>query len=317
MDPSWQQRFQYRPLPKAFLLNFPGIVSFACFRVAVFLPFLLILGQFIHGYNLQQLWWLSASPGAWLLGHALWRVSDVIFFHANRMEARRDERGFFLLLRPFKQTAATAVPGTPESPDPIGYILRGTHPLIWQYGVHLAPLGRLVAVGKVRLPKPVLSNDTVSVLAKDHNWMEIVCELAERCRAIIVLFDEGRGILEEIKHLSETGLTRKTIIRVSPLQPLAADPEASQQRWKEARNLLAEHGLHPPEAIPEWFLYVPKPDLSIQHQATLPQGTENALRELLALIPPNPTECSLREAMMIIDDFEWRTFGKSGAGATA
>jgi hypothetical protein len=35
-----------------------------------------------------------------------------------------------------------------------------------------------------RVTKPALSDDTVSVLAQDQNWMEIVSELAECCRAI-------------------------------------------------------------------------------------------------------------------------------------
>ncbi len=304
MEPTLQQRFQYRPLPKAFLFNSPGIASYACFRGAAILPILGILSWFKDGYDPQQLWFFAAGPGGWLLGHALWRVSDFFFFHLNRAEARRDERGFFLLLRPFKQTASTAVPGAPETPDMIGHILRAKHSLIWQYGVQLAPLGRLVAVGKVRLPKPVISNDTVSVLAKDHNWMEILKELAVRCRAIIILFDEGHGILDEIKYLSETGLTRKTIIRVSPLHPQTSDPSASQRRWNEARILLEKHGLHPPEAPGEGFLYIPKPDFSILHKADLRQGTDNALRELLALIPSSPAECSLRKAMIVVDDFE-------------
>lgn len=317
MQNSFQQRVQYRPMPKALALNLPGIAAYALFQFAWIVPILVAAGQIRDGYDPRQLWWLLAAPGSWLLAHLLWYGSDVAFFYANRAEARRDERGFFLLLRPFKQTAATAIKGAPELPGIMGRVLRGTHPMIWQYGVHLAPLGRLVTVGTVRLPKPVLSNDTVCVRARDDNWMDIVRALAQRSRAIILLFDEGEGIVGEVLHLSESGLTGKTIIRVAPIQPLAADPEASQQRWREANKLLESHGLHPPEPAPEGFLYIPQPDFSIRHAAALGQGTENALRELLELIPASSSESSLREAMETIDEFELRTFGKSSRAPVA
>jgi hypothetical protein len=316
MATAFRQRFQYRPLPKAFLLNFLGIASYTGFRFAPFVPFFVIGGQIKHGYHPRALWWLLAAPGTWLLAHVLWWVSDFVFFHVNRREARRDQRGFFLLLRPFKQTAATAIPGAVETPDLVGHLIRGTHPLIWQYGIHLAPHGRLLGVGKVRLPKPVLSNDTVSVLAKDDNWMEIVRELAERCRAIIVFIDEGQGLLDELKHLCGRGLTRKTIIRVSPIQSLAADPEGSQRRWNRARHILIEQGMHPPEATPDGFLYIPHPDLSISHRVTLTNGTDKAIDELLRVIEPSGPECSLRQAMTIVDAFERRTFGSLRVWAT-
>jgi|GEM_PF-2737158 len=308
MTTTFRQRFQYRPLHKVLLLNFLGIASYAGFRFAPFLPFFVIRSQIEHGYNPRALWWLLATPRTWLLAHVLWRVSDFIFFHVNRREARHDERGFFLLLRPFRQTAATAIPGAVETPDLVGHIVRGTHPLIWQYGVHLAPYGRLVAVGKVRLPKPVLSNDTVSVHAKDNNWMDIVRELAERCRAIIVFTDEGQGLSDELKHLGKRGLTRKTIIRVAPVQLLAADPAGSQRRWNVARQILMEQGMHPPDATSEGFLYIPNPDLSICCRVTLRSGTDKAIEELLGVIQPSGLECSLREAMTIVDEFEERTF---------
>ncbi len=128
--------------------------------------------------------------------------------------------------------------------------------------------------------------------------------LAQRCRAIILLFDEGQGILDEIAHLSESGLTQKTIIRVAPVQPLAADPFGSQQRWNEAKALLEQRGLHPPAAVPEGFLYIPQPDFSVRYAASLPQGTENALRQLLDHIPAFAGECSLQDAMTIVDEFE-------------
>lgn len=311
-DVSLQQRFQYRAPLRSLLLNAPGIASYALFQMAWLTPVVVVLGLIGRGYNPSHVNWLMAVPFEWLGGHLLWKVSDALFFRANRAEARVDPRGFFLLLRPFKQTEATAVPGVPETLDLVGYMLRGTHPIIWQYGVHLAPFGRLVTVGDVRLPKPVLSNDTVCVRAKDENWFEIVRTLAQQSRAIILLFDDGRGILDEVKHLSASGLTSKTIIRVAPIQPLAADPEASQRRWVEAKCLLEKAGLHPPVATPEGFLYIPRPDFSVLHSAPLSQGTDSALQELLRFIPSSDSGSSLADAMVSVDDFERRTFGPRG-----
>ncbi|MEQ1697943.1 MAG: hypothetical protein ABL901_19090 [Hyphomicrobiaceae bacterium] len=311
-DVSSQQRFQYRAPLRSLFLNAPGIASYALFQMAWLTPVVVVLGLIGQGYNPDHVNWLIAVPFEWVGAHLLWKISDALFFRANRAEARADPRGFFLLLRPFKQTEATAVPGVPETLDLVGSILRGTHPIIWQYGVHLAPFGRLVTVGKVRLPKPVLSNDTVCVRAKDENWFEIVRALAQQCRAIILLFDEGRGILDEVKHLSASGLTSKTIIRVAPIQPLAADPEASQRRWIEAKGLLEQAGFIPPMATPEGFLYIPRPDFSVLHSVPLSQGTESALQELLTLMPAADSGCSLADAMGLIDEFERRTFGTGG-----
>lgn len=310
---DFSQRFQNRSPLKVFLLLLPRIVSRVSFQLVFLIPLFVVAQQASQGFDPAGLWWLAASPACWVLGHLMWWLADADAFSINRSEARRDNRGFFLLLRPFKVSAATAVPGAPETPDPIGQAFRATHPMIWQYGVQLAPWGRLVTVGRVRLPKPILTNDTISVRAKDHNWMVIVRELAERSRAIIVLFDEGQGILEEMKHLSSSGLTAKTIIRVAPVQPQVADPLASQKRWNEARRLLQGVGLNPPEATPEGFLYIPNPDFSVRFSAPLPQGTQAALSQLLQHIAPGRRDSSLKDAMKAVDAFERQTFrGRGG-----
>jgi hypothetical protein len=304
------ERFQYRSLPKVIALILPRVLSRVAFDFAYYGTLLLVVAdQVKNSFNPAGLWWLAAIPLCWILGHLLWLLSDAAAFFVNRAEARRDGRGFFLLLRPFKVSAATAVPGAPETPDLVGHIFRSTHPIVWQYGVALARWGRLVAVGRVRLPKPILTNDTISVLAKDHNWMTIVRQLAQRSQAIIVLLDEGRGILEEMQHLSASGLTAKTIIRVAPVQPQVSDPLASQRRWNEARRLLQDVGFNPPEATAEGFVYIPNPDFSIAHRAVLSQGTQNALAELLAHIPESGQNVSLKDAMATIDAFERETFG--------
>ncbi|HEV7690485.1 MAG TPA: hypothetical protein VGO52_06675 [Hyphomonadaceae bacterium] len=307
-DTDFAQRFQHRSRLKVSMLLLPRVLSRTSFPMGFLTPFFVAAQQIRTGFDPAGLWWLAAAPACWLLGHVLWRVADADAFSINRSEARRDDRGFFLLLRPFKASAATAVPGAPETPGVIGHLFPAPHAIIWQYGVQLASWGRLVTVGRVRLPKPILTNDTVSVRAKDHNWMVIVRDLAERSRAIIVLFDEGRGILEEMKHLSSSGLTDKTIIRVAPVQPQVSDPQASQKRWNEARRLLQGAGLNPPEATPEGFLYIPNPDFSIKHSAPLPQGTEAALAQLLAQIAPGKRDSSLKDAMRAVDAFERQTF---------
>ncbi len=298
-------------MPKGFLLNLPGIASRTCFESIKYLVPLLVISYLARWDIARALRSLLLIPGLWLLGHTLWITSDSIFFFVNRAEARLDDRGFFLLLRPFRRTAATSVPGSPEvlipglGNKPVVWS-RGPHPLIWDYGVILAPLGRLVAVGPVRLPKPVLSNDTVTVLANNDNWREMVAALAKRSRAILVLFDEGKGIVDEMRYLCDSGLTEKTIIRVSGVLAGAVDPTVSQQRWNEGRILLQQHGYKPPEATREGFLYIPKSDLSILYQAPFGRGPahQSAINELLGLIPHSPNECSLREAMKFVSSIE-------------
>ena len=77
------------------------------------------------------------------------------------------------------------------------------------------------------------------------------------------------------------------------------------------RNGLLELGLNPPEAPPEGFLYIPDSDFSVLHKAGLWDGTGAAVFNLMEKIPRSPNECSLREAMEIVDEHEKLVPGRS------
>ena len=169
-----------------------------------------------------------------------------------RRKYQNDGRGYFLILRGFKDAWFVGSPTASMSPA-VHNLYLGE--LTEQLSISLNRHGGVVVIGG-----PHVTNrfEGVALRPQDEHWREAVALAMRSAWAIFLVPDLSKGVGEEMRALIESEHWRKTLVVVPP--ELA---ESGQRRWNTNLAKYRDLGFALPPSAPHGYVYFPNKDFSI------------------------------------------------------
>jgi hypothetical protein len=218
----------------------------------------------------------------------------------NRILARDDRREYFVSLRPLKlkQLQSVTHSGGPANPSPKAFIVDD---VLEEVAEALSGIGTLFVIGSKETGSMAWSPAAILLRSGELSCRPLFERLARGARAIVVLPGPTPGIVEELTHIQEQRLLRKTLI----VMPPATGRDNRPKTWESLRNALQQVGWKLPEFREEGMVYVASTGFAPLRAFPFVVDGERSLGDALgALIAEMPPSESVADAIVDIESME-------------